>query len=76
MYTIEAADENEQRKRLTPDVRNDSLRPSFNHMYAHMSQPNEDFCTRVAMQLVQKYSVALSDCSAGFGVVDGLRAVD
>ena len=55
MYAIEAADENEQRKRLTPDVRNAIVRDLVSTMYAHMSQPNKDFCTRVAIQLVQKY---------------------
>ena len=56
MYAIEAEDDTEKRKRLTPDIRNAIVRDLVSTMYAHMIQPNKDFCTKVAKQLVHKYA--------------------
>ena len=56
MYAIEGEGDAEQRKRLTPDIRNAIVRDLVSTMYAHMSQPNKEFCTRVAKLLIQKYS--------------------
>lgn len=56
MYAINGEGDAEQRKRLTPDIRNAIVRDLVSTMYAHMSQPNKDFFTQVAKQLVGKYS--------------------
>jgi hypothetical protein len=56
MYAINGDGDAEQRKRLGPDIRNAIVRDLVSTMYAHMSQPNKDFCTQVAKQLVQKYT--------------------
>lgn len=56
MSAINGEGDAEQRKRLTPDIRNAIVRDLVSTMYAHMSQPNKDFCTQVAKQLVGKYS--------------------
>ena len=42
--------------RLTLDVRNEIVRDVVSTMYAYMSQPNKEFCTQDAKQLVEKYS--------------------
>ena len=55
MYAINASDDSERRKRLTPDIRNEIVRDVVSTMYAFMSKPNKDFCTQVAKQLVHKY---------------------
>lgn len=56
MHAIKASTEAEKRKRLTPDVRNEIVRDVVSTMYAYMSQPNKEFCTQVAEQLMEKYS--------------------
>lgn len=56
MHAIKASNDSEKRKRLTPDVRNEIVRDIVSTMYAYMSQPNKEFCTQVAKQLVTKYS--------------------
>ena len=56
MHAIKAPSDSEKRKRLTPDLRNEIVRDTVSTMYAYMSQPNKEFCTQVAKQLVAKYS--------------------
>ena len=56
MQAIEAPNDSERRKRLTPDIRNAIVRDLVSTMYAFKSQPNKDFCTQAAKQLVQKYT--------------------
>ena len=56
MHAIKASTEAEKRKRLSPDVRNEIVRDVVSTMYAYRSQPNKEFCTHVAKQLVEKYS--------------------
>ena len=56
MCAIEADGDADKRKKLTPDIRNAIVRDLVSTMYAHMSQPNKEFCTQVAKQLVEKYS--------------------
>lgn len=53
---IEASDDSERRKRLTPDIRNAIVRDVVSTMHAFKSLPNKDFCTQVAKQLVNKYT--------------------
>ena len=55
MYFIKGKDEAEQRKRLTPDIRNASVRDIVSTMYAHMNHPNKDFCTKVAKQFAKMF---------------------
>ena len=56
MNAISGKDEHEQRKQLTPDVRNAIVRDLITTMYAYMSKFNKSFCTKVAKALVKKYS--------------------
>lgn len=56
MYAISGKEESEQRKRLTPDVRNAIVRDLVTTMFAYMNKPNKEFCTKVAKKLVLKYS--------------------
>ena len=56
MEAIEASNDSERRKRLTPDIRNAIVRDLVSTMYALRSQPNKGFCTQAAKQLVQKYT--------------------
>ena len=56
MLAINADDEAEKRRRLTPDVRNALVRDLVTTMYTYMPKPNKDFCTKVAKQLTDKYT--------------------
>ena len=55
MYAINGEGDAEQRKRLSPTLRKEIVRDLVSTMYAHMSQPNKEFCTQVAKQLVHRY---------------------
>lgn len=56
MHAINARDEAEQRRRLTPDVRNAIVRDLVTTMYAVVPKPNKECCTKVVKQLTDKYS--------------------
>ena len=56
MYAINGKEESEQRKRLTPDVRNAIVHDLVTTMFAYVNKPNKEFCTKVAKKLVLKYS--------------------
>ena len=51
---IKVPTEAEQRKNLTPVVRNAIIRDMVFSMYAYTSKPNKEFCTQVTKQLVAK----------------------
>ena len=55
MVAINAHNEAEKRKQLTPNVRNAIVRDLMTTMYTFMPKPNKEFCTEVAKKLVQKY---------------------
>ena len=50
MHAINAH-EAEQRRRLTPDVRNAIVHDLVTTMYAVVPKPNKDICTKVAKQM-------------------------
>ena len=56
MHAMNGEGDAEQQKRLTSDIWNAIVRNLVSTMYAHVSQPNKNFCTQVAKQLVEKYS--------------------
>ena len=55
MHAMNGEGDAEQQKRLTPDIWNAIVHDLVYTMYAHMSQPNKDFCTQVTKQYVGKY---------------------
>ena len=55
MQAIEPPGDGERRNRLTPDIKNAIVRDLDSTMYTLTSQPNKEFCTQAAKQLVQKY---------------------
>ena len=56
MNAIKKQDEHEQRRLLTPDVRNAIVRDFVTSMYACTTKPDKAFCTHVAMALVKQNS--------------------
>ena len=46
----------EQRKLLTPSVRNEIVRDLVTQMYAFMPRPTARFCEQVGQKLVKQYS--------------------
>lgn len=55
MSCINAKDNEEKRRRLTPEVRNYIVRDLVTTMFSYNLKPSKDFCTHVAKSLVQKY---------------------
>ena len=55
MAIIKLDDNAQQRRKLTPDIRNAIIRDLVSTVYAHTSDPNKAFCTTVAKALVRKY---------------------
>ena len=70
---IKAPTEAEQRKNLTPDVRNAIVRDIVTSMYAYTSKPNKEFCTQVAKLLVAKYAFMKDVGSSVSGYVSFLQ---
>ena len=77
MACINAKDEEEKRRRLTPEVRNYIVRDLVTTMFSYTLKPSKEFCTIVAKSLVQKHkfmkdvganvsgyvSVCIDDCN-------------
>ena len=55
MDCINATPEEEQRKLLTPEVRNSLVRDLVTTMYAFVPMPKKQLCTQAAKMLVKKY---------------------
>ena len=55
MHAVNAHDESEQRRRLTPDVRNAIVRDLVTTMYAVKPKPDKEFCSKIAKRLTEKY---------------------
>ena len=56
MQVILEKNEEEQKRMLTPSVRNSIVRDLVTTMYTYMPKPDAKFCTHVAQQLVMKYT--------------------
>lgn len=56
MSCIRATDEEEQKKMLTPSIRNEIVRDLVTQMYTVKPKPDRAFCTLVAKSLMQKYT--------------------
>ena len=65
MECIKEKDEDQQRRLLTPKLRNEIVRDLVTTMYAYMSKPDKDFCTLVAKRLVAKYNF-MKDVGGGY----------
>ena len=55
MYCMNAPSSEDQRKRLTPDIRNEIVRDVVTQMFAFKAKPDKSFCTHVAKFLVKVY---------------------
>lgn len=55
MACINAKDEEEKRRRLTPEVQNYIVRDLVTTMFSYTLKPSKQFCAIVAKSLVQKY---------------------
>ena len=55
MGCIRAGSTEDQKKMLTPSIRNEIVRDLVSQMYAVKLKPDRAFCTLVAKSLVKKY---------------------
>ena len=55
MACINQSNEDQQKRALTPSVRNEIVRDVVAQMYSHILKPQKPFCTQVAEMLVKKY---------------------
>lgn len=46
----------DQRRALTPPLRNEIVRDLVAHMFSYNNNPDKAFCTRAAKMLVSKYA--------------------
>ena len=74
MACINAMDDEENRRRLTSDVRNYIVRDLVTTMFSYVPKPSKEFCTLVAKRLVQKYKFMMDTGTNVSGYVSNVAA--